>query len=106
MFNLVGWWVDYEETIPQTIEREFLEEMGHSLWNTKPELLYVEIKHFPKWGQFDGVVNIFYLLSFDIPFDIILEEWVYEEYQWCSKAELENISVSDHTNKNLLLSLL
>ncbi len=106
VFNLVGWWVDYGETIPQKIEREFWEETGHDLWNTKPELLSVEIKHFPKWGQFDGVVNIFYLLSFDVPFDVILEEWIYEEYQWCSKTALENIPVSEHTNKDLLLSLL
>jgi ADP-ribose pyrophosphatase YjhB (NUDIX family) len=106
VFNLVGGWVDYWETIPQTIEREFLEETGHILWKKTPKLLHVEIKHFPKWWQFDGVVNIFYLLSFDTPFDIILEEWVYEEYKWCSKEELQNLPVSDHTNKELLLSLL
>lgn len=106
VFNLVGGWVDYWETILQTIEREFLEETGHILWNKEPKLLHVEVKHFPKGGQFDGVVNIFYILSFDTPFDIILEEWVYEEYKWCSKEELQNIPVSDHTNKKLLLSLL
>lgn len=106
VFNLVGWWVDYGEAIPQTIAREFLEETGHVLWNKELKLLHVEIKNFPKWGQFDGVVNIFYLLSFDNTFDIILEEWVYEEYKWCSKEELQNLPVSDHTNKELLLSLL
>ncbi len=105
-FNLIGWAVDIWENLDNTIHREFLEETGNVLWDKKPKLVHVEIKHFPKWWQFDGVVNVFYLLSFDNPFDIVLEEWVYEEYKWCSKEELQNLSVSDHTNKELLLSLL
>ncbi len=106
VFNPVGGWVDFGETIPQTIEREFLEETGHILWEKGPKLLHTEIKHFPEWGQFDGVVNIFYLLSFDTPFDVVLEEWVYAEFKRCSKSELQDLPVSDHTNKELLLSLM
>jgi hypothetical protein len=34
----------------------------------------VEIKTFPKGGQFDGVVNIFYQLTFDTPFEVRLEK--------------------------------
>lgn len=105
-FNLVWGGVDYGETIPKTIQREFLEETGKELWEIKPKLLHVEIKTFPKGGQFDGVVNIFYQLTFDTPFEVRLEKWVYEEYKRCSKTELESLAVSEHSNKELLLELL
>lgn len=105
-FNLVGWAVDIWENLDDTIHREFLEETGNVLWDKKPKLVHVEIKHFPKWWQFDAVVNIFYIIYFDTPFDIILEKWVYQEYKWASKDELNNLYISDHSNKDLLLSLI
>lgn len=105
-FNLVGWAIDIWENINDAIQREFIEETGNVLWDKKPKLVHVEIKTFPAGWQFDGVVNIFYKLYFDKPFDIILEEWVYEEKKRASKEEIKNTIVSDHSNKDLLLSLL
>ena len=105
-FNLVGWAVDIWEHLEDAIQREFLEETGNALWDIKPKLLHVEIKTFPAGWQFDGVVNIFYGLSFDKKFDITLEEWIYEESKRATKEELQNTIVSDHSNKGLLLSLL
>lgn len=107
VFNLVGGGVDYWETLPETIKREFFEETWHQLASTIiPKLIHGEIKHFPRWWQFDWVVNIFYILSFPEQFNIILEEWVYEEFKWVAKNELKKLAVSDHTNKEVLLSFL
>jgi 8-oxo-dGTP pyrophosphatase MutT (NUDIX family) len=104
-FNLVGGWVDYGESLESAIQREFFEETGIKLVDIKLRLLDVELKHFPKWWQFDGVLNIFYWLKFDEKFTPKLEEWIYEEYKWSPKEELETLPVTEHTNKKILFSV-
>ena len=105
-FNLVGGGVDLGEWLLETIQREFYEETGQTLNGISPQLVDVEIKQFQPWGQFDAVVNIFYLLRFDQPFIPKMEEWVYEERVWADKESLELLSLSEHSNKSLLLSLI
>ena len=82
-----------------------MEETGVSLEGIVPTLIDVELKHFPPGGQFDGVLNIFYLLEFAHKFTPQLEEWVYEEYKRCSKEVLESLPVTEHTNKTILRSV-
>lgn len=105
-FNLVGGGVDIGEGLSETIQREFYEETGQTVNGIFPQLLDVEIKQFQPWGQFDAVVNIFYLLKFDQPFIPKMEEWVYEERVWADKEGLKSLSLSEHSNKELLISLL
>ena len=105
-FNLVGGGVDLGEWLLETIQREFYEETGQTLNVISPQIVDVEIKEFKNWGQFDAVVNIFYLLRFDQPFIPKMEEWVYEERVWADKESLELLSLSEHSNKSLLLSLI
>lgn len=90
----------------ETLQREFYEETGQTLNGISPELLDVEIKQFQPWGQFDAVVNVFYLLKFDQPFIPKMEEWVYEERVWADKTILQSLNLSEHSNKELLISLL
>ena len=106
VFNLVGWWADKWEHLDETIRRELLEETWLDLWIMQPKLLHVEVKHFPEWWRFDGSVNIFYLLEFSEKFVPRLEAWVYEEYRRCSRNDLENMPLSDHTNTDILFSVL
>ena len=105
-FNLVGGGVDLGEWLLETIQREFYEETRQTLNGISPQLVDVEIKQFQPWGQFDAVVNIFYFLSFDQSFIPKMEEWVYEERVWADKESLELLSLSEHSNKSLLLSLI
>ena len=66
----------------------------------------MEIKQFQPWGQFDAVVNVFYLIDFEETFVPQMEEGVYEERVWADKESLELLSLSEHSNKSLLLSLI
>ncbi len=104
-FNLIWGGVDYWESLEATIQREFVEETGIILEKENcPKLLNVELKHFPPGGQFDWVLNIFYLLEFDHQFTLQLEEGIYEEYKRCSREELKNLPVTEHTNKDIVFS--
>ncbi len=105
-FNLIGGGVDLWEWLNEALQREFLEETGYTLDGVAPQLVDVEIKQFQPWGQFDAVVNVFYLLQFEECFVPKMEEWVYEERVWADKESLESLPLSEHSNKELLLSLL
>lgn len=105
-FYLVGGGVDIGEWLLETIQREFYEETGYTLDGVSPQLVDVEIKQFQPWGQFDAVVNVFYLLQLEECFIPKMEEWVYEERVWADKESLESLPLSKHSNKELLLSLL
>mgnify|MGYP000003157668 CR=1 FL=1 len=105
-FNLVWWWVDLGEWLNEALQREFLEETGYTIDSIAPQLVDVEIKQFQPWGQFDAVVNVFYLIDFEETFVPQMEEGVYEERVWADKESLELLSLSEHSNKSLLLSLI
>lgn len=105
-FNLVGWGVDLGEGLNEALHREFMEETGVVLDGVVPQLVDVEIKQFQAGGQFDAVINVFYLLQFDTTFIPKMEAWVYENRVWADKAGLESLSLSEHSNKTLVLSLL
>ena len=105
-FNLVGWWVDLGEGLNEAIHRELFEETGLSLDHIEPKLLDVEIQQFQPWGQFDAVINVFYLLQFDAPFVPKMEDGVYEEWVWADKDKLKSLLLSGHSNKDVLLTLI
>lgn len=105
-FNLVGGGVDLGEWLLETIQREFYEETGQTLNGFSPDLVDVEIKQFQPWGQFDAVVNVFYLLKFDQPFIPKMEEWVYEERVWADQDAIKTLPLSEHSNQVLLLKVL
>lgn len=105
-FNLIGGWVDRWESIEDSLIREFQEET----WlerspNFSPKLIHVEIKHFPLWGQFDAVVNIFFIIELEEPFNVELEKGIYEDSWRFTNHQLSNLDVSEHSNKELLLSI-
>lgn len=107
IFNLVGGWVDRWESLQAALKREFEEET----WiqrnpSFSPKLFHTEIKQFPVWGQFDAVVNVFFIIEFEDSFTIKLEKGVYEKYWRFTKQQLNTIKTSEHTNKRLLLSIL
>lgn len=103
-FNLVGGGVDRGEGLLEALEREFYEETGQELWEKMPQLLHVEIRQFPAGGQFDAAINVFYRLGYETCFIPRLEAWVYEEYRWVSFSELKKLPISEHSNKEFLLS--
>lgn len=103
-WTLVGGGVDIWDDIMTAMKREFKEETGTILPDTiVPQLVYAEIKQFPNSGRFSAVLNLFYVLRFDHPFEVICEPWVYEWYQRCTLEELLSKEVSEHFNKEVVI---
>jgi len=102
-WSLVGGGVDEWDDLQSAMRREFLEETGNILDHSViPQLLHTEIKQFSNPGRFSAVLNIFYALRFDKMFEVQVEEWVYEEYKWCTLEEALALETSDHFNKDVL----
>ena len=100
-WTLVGGWVDKGESIEMAMKREFFEETGTILDDAViPRLHHVEIEQYDTEWQFSAVVNIYYVLYFDKPFDVILEDGVYSEYKRATLDEM--ISLKSQFNKDVV----
>lgn len=99
--TLVGGGVDKGESVEIAMKREFFEETGTILDDTiTPKLHHVEIEQYDTEGKFSAVVNIYYILHFDKPFDVILEDGVYSEYKRVTLNEV--LSLESQFNKDVV----